>query len=144
MSDTGRSAPPRITSVMLAQTVIQNAMTGNTSFIEIFNEIRLLQFPAAIAFHVVTLYDEFNQGGFEHHVRVLSPDGFTWETRMVVPSQPLPFLFIAAGPVAPLFSKEGELTVTILVDGKEGFVRRYPVQTILSAQAPAASVEGNP
>ena len=130
---------------MVAQTVIQNAVTGNTSFIEIFNEIRLLQFPAALAFHVVTLYDEGNQGGFEHRVHVLTPDGFTWETNVAIPSRPLPFLFVAAGPVAPLFSKEGELTVTILVDGEQAFVRRYPVRTGLqTAQVPAARVEGNP
>ena len=131
----------RVASVMLAQSVIQNALTGNTSFIEIFNEMRFVEFPSALAFHVVTMYSRENMGGFEHRVRV-AIHGFTWETTVAIPRQPLPFFFIGAGPIMPLISAEGELIVTIFVDGEEAFERRYPVRKLaIASTEEAAPVE---
>lgn len=130
---------------MLAQTVLQNAMTGNVSFIEIFNEMRPSQFPSAIAFYVVTLYDDGDRGGFEHRVRVSAPGGFQWEGIVPIPEQPSPFLFVGAGPVIAPLNAEGELAIEILVDGEQAFERKYPIRKVPIATTEATTgVEDTP
>jgi hypothetical protein len=119
---------PVVETVLLAQNVILNAGTGNVSFIEVFNDLRLISFPSLVAFHIVTVIrNAFRPFAFE--TLILAADGSSrWQGQLPIPVQKDPILYIdmATSPIS-LRGPE-QLGVVVRIDGQDRYTSILPVR----------------
>jgi hypothetical protein len=135
--DTSESA--ELQTVLLAQNVLINQLTGNVSFIEVFSSFRLPRLPfEAHFFCIAQLVNIFRNARLQIDIRDPEDEPF-WSAQMMLESPPIPgatvYAVLAVGPKALV--KPGELVVSISIDGDLAGRFTYPVLSIETDSNPA-------
>lgn len=127
---------PTVDEVLLSQSVLLNALTGNPTFVEIFSEFKPAQLPFVASFVIILVVRNLREPVAIEVLLINGDEPIGREEVVVNPpegSDPIMFLTLSVGSIT--VSLEREVRILARIQGETVLERSYPV-TVVGATLP--------